>query len=149
MKRGKKDWQGRAIAAALTWHGTPYHSGARLKGVGVDCGQLLIEAFVGAGVVQNIETGYYPHDWHLHRSEELYLDWVKKYCNIIDGNPQPGDIAVFKFGRCVSHAGIVLEWPRIIHAYVGMGVIVSRVDEAILCQKNGESRLVAVYRFRG
>lgn len=139
----------RVVSEALTWIGTPYHSGARLKGVGVDCGQLLLGAFSGAGVIPEIDTGYYPHDWHLHRSEELYLEWVKKYCNIIDGDPQPGDIAVFRFGRCVSHAGIVMEWPRIIHAYVGMGVIVSSADEAILCQKNGESRLVAVYRFRG
>ena len=145
----KENWRKSVINEAISWVGTPYHSGARIKHVGVDCGMLLLEVFEECKMIDPVSVEPYPHDFHLHKSEELYLEWVKKYCNIIDGNPQPGDIAVFKFGRCVSHAGIVLEWPRIIHAYVGMGVIVSSVDEAILCQKNGESRLVAVYRFRG
>ena len=142
-------WQEKVVAEARTWIGSPYHSGARLKSVGVDCGMLLLEVFEQCKMIDHVSVEPYPFDFHLHKSEELYLSWVQRYCNIIDDAPQPGDIAVFKFGRCVSHAGIVLEWPRIIHAYVGMGVIVSSVNEAILCQKNGESRLAGVYRFRG
>lgn len=141
-------WQDRVVKEAVTWINTPYHSGARLKKIGVDCGQLLIGVFAGAGVVPEFDPGAYPFDWHLHRSEEKYLSWVKKYCDPVE-NPQPGDIAVFRFGRCVSHAGIVTDWPRIIHAYVGLGVIVSSTNEAILCRKNGESRLAGIYRFRG
>lgn len=137
------------IEAAKSWLGTPYHSGARLKNTGVDCGMFLLEVYEAAGVVPHIDPGQYSPEWHLHRSEEKYLAWIEKYCDQITGEPHPGDIALFKFGRCVSHGGIVVEWPKIIHAYVGMGVIVSDVNEALLCDKRGESRLYAVYRPRG
>lgn len=144
-------WRESVVGEAREWIGTPYHSGARLKHVGVDCGQLLIGVYENSGSIHQgeCEPGSYPFDWHLHRSEEKYLEWVKKYCDLIEGDPLPGDIAVFAFGRCVSHAGIITEWPKIIHAYVGMGVIESNIREAILCKKNGESRLAGVYRVRG
>ena len=144
-------WREKVVDEARRWIGTPYHSGARLKRVGVDCGQLLIGVYADAEVIPqgDCEPGHYPFDWHLHRSDELYLSWVEKYCDITGDDPLPGDIAVFKFGRCVSHAGIVLAWPKIIHSYVGLGVIVSSVHEALLCQKNGESRLAGIYRRKG
>lgn len=145
----KENWRKSVINEAISWVGTPYHSGARIKHVGVDCGMLLLEVFEQCKMIDHVSVEPYPHDFHLHKSEELYLEWVKKYCDIIDGDPLPGDIAVFKFGRCVSHAGIVTAWPRIIHAYVGLGVIESDINEAILCKKNGESRLTGVYRVRG
>lgn len=139
------------VAEAKAWLNTPYHSGARLKGVGVDCGQLLIGVYENAGFLKpgECEPGPYAFDWHLHRSEEKYLSWVQKYCELIDGDPLPGDIAVFQFGRCVSHAGIVVAWPVIIHAYVGMGVIMSSINEALLMEKAGKSRLRGIYRPRG
>lgn len=144
-------WRDDVIEEAKTWLGTPYHSGARIKGVGVDCGQYLIGAYEAAGVlpIDGCNPGTYSPEWHLHRSEEKYLSWIQKYCNVQTGEPQPGDIAVFRFGRCVSHAGIVLAWPTIIHAYVGLGVILSDYREALLCHKNGESRLAAVYTPKG
>ena len=139
------------VTEARRWIGTPYHSGARVFGVGVDCGQLLIAAFEAAGLIPagDCAPGVYSPEWHLHRSEEKYLGWVQKYCDLIDGDPLPGDIAVFQFGRCVSHAGIVTEWPKIIHAYVDYGVIESDVNEALLLDALGQSRLRGVYRMRG
>jgi cell wall-associated NlpC family hydrolase len=138
------------IDEALSWLNTPYHSGARVKGVGVDCGQLLIAVYEAAGVIPpgDCEPGPYSPEWHLHRSEEKYLAWVQKYCDPAEGKPQPGDIAVFQYGRCVSHAGIVLQWPQIIHAYVGRGVILSDAGEALLCDGSGRSRLRGIYRPR-
>lgn len=134
---------------ALSWLNTPYHSMARIKGVGVDCGQFIIGVYEEAGTVKEGEVapGAYTHDFHLHRSEEKYLAWVGKYCSKVT-KPKPGDIALFKFGRCVSHGAIVLDWPLVIHAYVGYGVILSNYDDAILCNKNGASRLYGVYRVR-
>jgi cell wall-associated NlpC family hydrolase len=138
------------VAEAKTWLRTPYHSGARKKGVGVDCGQLLIAVYETAGIIKqgDCNPGYYSNEWHLHRSEELYLGWVEKYCDQITDQPQSGDIALFKYGRCVSHGGLVSVWPRIIHAYVGMGVITSDVNETIFKDKKGATRLYAVYRPR-
>jgi cell wall-associated NlpC family hydrolase len=135
------------VIETSTWLQTPYHSGARIKGVGVDCGQLLIGVFENAGVIPagSCDPGQYSPEWHLHRSEEMYLGWVEKYCKPVDV-AQPGDIAVFQFGRCVSHAGIVIDWPRIIHAYIGRGVIISDINEALLLDKAGQSRLRGLYR---
>jgi len=137
------------VEAALSWLNTPYHSMAKLKGVGVDCGQLLIGVYEEAGRVKAGEVAPepYTHDFHLHKSEERYLAWVERYCDRV-AEAEPGDIAVFKFGRCVSHAGIVLQWPKLIHAYVGYGVIISNYDAAILCNNRGESRLYGIYRVR-
>lgn len=144
-------WREKVIEEARTWLNTPYHSSAKLKGIGTDCGQFLIAVYEAAGVIikDDCNPGSYSHEWHLHRSEEKYLNWVEKYCEKINGNPLPGDIAVFKFGRCVSHAGIVLEWPHIIHAYVSRGVVISDVSESLLCFNNGKSRLCGIYRPKG
>jgi hypothetical protein len=38
--------------------------------------------------------------------------------------PEPGDIALFRYGRCISHGAIVLAWPRVIHAVVRQGVVI-------------------------
>lgn len=144
-------WREKVITEAKTWLNTPYHSGAKLKGVGTDCGQFLIAVYETTSVITNgdCNPGSYSHEWHLHRSEEKYLNWIKKYCEEINGKPLPGDIAVFKFGRCISHAGIILDWPQIIHAYASRGVVISDVNESILCRKNGDSRLHGLYRPKG
>lgn len=141
----------KTVAVAKTWLGTPYHSGARQKGIGVDCGQFLIAVYEEAGVLKRGECnpGYYPHDRHLHRSEEKYLEWILKYCNPVYGPPLPGDIAMFHFGKSSSHSAIVTEWPYIIHAYIRMGVILSHKDEAILLYEDGTSRLKGIYRVKG
>jgi cell wall-associated NlpC family hydrolase len=135
------------IAEARTWLKTPYHSGARLKGIGVDCGQFLIGVYENAGIIQPGECnpGYYPHEIHLHRSEERYLEWILKYCDPVE-NPLPADIAMFKFGKSSSHSAIIIEWPQVIHAYVRFGVIASDAGEALLCNDDGSSRLTGFYR---
>ncbi len=136
-----------AVEAALGWLGTPYHSGARVKGAGVDCCQLLIAAFEESGYLRPHECRPQPysHEWHLHRSEELYLAGLLRYCREVT-EPQPGDIAMFRFGRCVSHGGIMVDRNNIIHAYVGQGVIITALSDALLCDKSGKSRLAGYYR---
>ncbi len=116
------------IRAALGWLGTPYHHHAQIKGVGVDCVQLLIAVYQECGIAEGAVAAGYAQDWHLHRSEEQYLAGVRQYATETAA-PEPGDIALFRFGRCVSHAGIVLPEPRsVIHAYTGIGVIISSLD---------------------
>jgi hypothetical protein len=58
--------------------------------------------------------------------------------------PAAGDIALFKFGRCVSHGAIITEWPAVIHSYIREGCIFGSADQGQL-----ESRLVGIYRLRG
>lgn len=113
-----------AVAEARSWLGTPYHHQARVKGAGVDCGQLLLAVYAAIGVIPELEVGNYAFDWHIHRSEEHYLGWVSKFAHQVE-TPKPGDIALFKFGRCVSHGAIVIEWPLVLHAYIGQGCVLT------------------------
>lgn len=119
------------VQAALAWLGTPYHHQGKIKGAGVDCAQLLVAVFHEAGMLPDIDVGYYPHDWHMHRSDEKYLGWVEKYAHRVD-TPKPGDVALFKFGRCISHGAIVIEWPRVIHAYIRQGCVLADANDGEL-----------------
>ena len=108
------------VAEALTWLRTPYHPCARVKGHGVDCAQILIEVYAAAGLIERFDTGHYPQDWMLHRDEERYLGFISQHAHQVPV-PQPGDIALYRFGRCVSHGAIVIDWPVIVHAYAPEG----------------------------
>lgn len=121
------------VVQAMQWLGTPYHHGARLKGVGVDCAMLLAEVFEACGLVQRLEPGSYAHDWHLHRSEEVFLRWVQEVAGATPtDDPQPGDVALFRYGRTWSHGAIVVEPApglQMVHAYIDRGVILTRPRE--------------------
>ena len=117
-----ESWRDKVVAEAITWIGTPYHPQARVKGAGVDCGMLLIEVFKRCGLIKNIDPGNYAKEWHLHRGEELFLGWVADHCAAVNV-PLPGDVAVYKFGRCYAHGTIVVAWPLLIHAHLDDGQV--------------------------
>ncbi len=106
------------VAAARAWFGTPYHNCADVKGVGVDCGMLLVRVFVDLGLVEPFDPRPYAPDWHLHRSEERYLGHLLARASRV-AQPAPGDVALFRYGRCYSHGGIVTgaEPLTIVHAF--------------------------------
>ena len=56
----------RVVDVARTWLGTPYHSAARVKGVGVDCLTVLAEVYHEAGIIGHVDIPYYPNDFMLH-----------------------------------------------------------------------------------
>ena len=116
------------VAEAMTWLGTPFHHQGRVKGGGVDCAMILAEVYERCGLVAPVDAGYYPPDWHLHRDAERYLERLFALAREIAGpplgpEPLPGDVAVFQFGRTFSHGAIVIDWPRLIHAYWQRGVV--------------------------
>ena len=106
------------IAEARKWIGTPYHNCADVLGAGVDCGMLLARVFVDTGLVPPFDPRPYPADWHLHRGEEKYLGFVFDRGREVE-TPQPGDVVVFKIGRCYAHGGVVTRAAplTIVHAY--------------------------------
>ena len=110
------------LAEADSWLLTPFHHRGLVKGVGVDCAHFLIGVFSAVGAFPLWQPEDYPPDWHLHRGEERFLGYLEQYANRVD-DPHPGDVAMFRFGRCVSHGSIIVRWPRIIHAYIGQGVV--------------------------
>src|SRR5437588_7252844 len=85
------------LTEASAWLSTPYHPHGRVRGAGVDCLTLLVEVYGRAGILSDIDVPNYSPQWHLHHSEELYLIGIGRHCVEVS-SPQPGDIAVFKFG---------------------------------------------------
>jgi len=124
------------LSEAISWMGTPYHHHGRVKGVGVDCVQILCAVYQACGVwPAEAEPGEYACDWHLSRSEQLYLTRLTPFADpVID--PKPGDIAVFGFGRTMSHGGIVYRHGIILHSYIGRGVIMSGPQEEPLAGRS-------------
>lgn len=134
---------GHVCAIARSWLGTPYHHRGRVKGAGVDCAMFPLEVYREAGLIPDLEIPYYPQDWMMHRSEEVYLDIVLQVAAEVSGDRLqgtencpttcslspvtcfPGDFVLYHFGRTWSHGAIVFEWPLIIHAVVHRGVILS------------------------
>src|SRR5215469_7038056 len=111
------------IIEARGWLRTPYHHMGRVRGAGTDCLMLLAEVYERAGAIPHIDVPFYPPDWNLHRNAERYLLGVARHARESAAPPQPGDIAIFKFGRCFAHGSIVLAWPRLIHAWHTTGVL--------------------------
>lgn len=132
------------VAEARRWLGTPYHHQARVKGRrgGVDCAQLLVGVFAAVGLIDPPAIEHYPPDWHLHRAAERYLGAVLAHAREIDpstgSGPLPGDIVLWRFGRCFSHGAIVVDWPQVIHAYLGRPCALEDAQKAVWLNQIGE-----------
>jgi len=132
----------KVVAEALTWLKTPYHLNARIKGAGVDCGTFLIASFAGAGLIDVVDLGTFKSDFHLHRSDEVYVTWIKRYCREVTREPLPGDIILYRFGRILSHGALVVNWPQIIHANIGVGCVLANGVTDVMAR-----RQAAIYSF--
>jgi NlpC/P60 family putative phage cell wall peptidase len=121
----------RVIAEAEDWLGTPYHHMGRLKGVGCDCLTLLAGVYHASGLIPALDIPFYPPDWHLHRSAERYISGLVRHACEVEA-AKPGDVALFKFGRCFSHGAIVTGWPHLIHAWHAGGVIRGDATQPLL-----------------
>lgn len=125
------------IAAAREWLCTPHIDNARVKGAGVDCAQLVCDAFEQAGLIPHIDPKY-PSQWGLHNDRELFIEWIMDEGGVRGGRPaheitrdqvQKGDLACFKFGRVHYHGVIFTSPDTIIHADMHQGVIEERITE--------------------
>jgi cell wall-associated NlpC family hydrolase len=120
------------IAEAKSWQGTVYHEGAAIKGGGVDCVQLIVQAAVNSGVVSavDIRKGYST----VEPQGSEYVDRLLQYCDeITDDEATPGTIALYRTSRGWMHSAIVINWPNaVIHATEKRGVIVSHGNEDFL-----------------
>jgi cell wall-associated NlpC family hydrolase len=120
--------QERIITEAMDWIGTPYMHHARVKGAGVDCAQFPIAVYSACSVFEAFDLDY-GHQWHLHRDDERYLDYVQGIGDAITREDvRAGDFAIWKWGRSFSHGGIMLDEARVIHAYIGVGVTIDEID---------------------
>lgn len=140
----------RILEIARSWLGTPYHHEACLKGVGVDCAQLLVGVYKEFDPKVYADIPTYSPQWHLNRGEEKYLEVVRQHMTEIEGPPLPADIAMWKFGRCFSHGGIVVEWPLVIHARVQANCELINVETSLWLKDLGEElRPVKFFTYGG
>jgi len=118
LRRTSSDPRFAVVSAARLWLGTPYHHAADIRGVGVDCAMILVRVFCDLGLVQPFDPRPYTKDWMLHRDEEKYLGFLLQSAREVE-RPEPGDVMLFRVGRCFSHGGIVTEANplTIVHAY--------------------------------
>lgn len=124
------DQRSAVVAEARTWLGTPYHSHARLKGVGVDCANLPAAVYEAVGLTPHIRPAY-SDQWFLHHDAELYLAQVIPFARreITVDEIGPGDLGVWRYGRTYSHGAIILDRPLVIHATLpGGGVHLGDLD---------------------
>jgi cell wall-associated NlpC family hydrolase len=126
MQRLTTEQRSNIVRAAKEWLGTPYHHHARVKHAGADCAMFPLAVYQECGALpREYRPPQYSVQWHLHRSEELYLNEIEKFVTEIDAVPQTADFIVFRFGRTFSHGAIVVEWPIVIHSYIPHGVLLS------------------------
>lgn len=106
------------LAEAQSWYGTPFHKGATIKGVAVDCGGFIYSVFKQIlGIPKEPFPKRYAEDWSIHKdNNEIYLDFLKPYVKPIQ-RPEPADIVMWKYGRNFGHGTIYLGKNRFIHAY--------------------------------
>ena len=124
---------------------------AKVKGAGVDCCQLLVAVYADeTHLVAAPDIATYPADWFLHSDEQKVLAHVTASCVKV-ATPEPGDIGVFKFGRAIAHAGILLEWrpepdgPLLLHAWQPLGQVT--IDSVAKAHTLG-ARLAGWYSLR-
>ncbi len=133
------------VVEARAWRGAAYHHMARVRPStqaqgsvdpaagergATDCAQLLACVYHAAGLIPEVPLEYYPPDWHLHRGLERYLNKVAEHAREI---PAPscagaGDLVLWRWGRCFAHGAIVTQWPRVVHAMAGIGVIEEDIE---------------------
>lgn len=84
---------------------------------------LLVAVYRAVGLIpKDYDPRPYNPDWHLHQSEERYLAGMERLSHQVE-KPEPGDIALYRFGRTASHGAIVIDDDLIIHAHKHAGQV--------------------------
>lgn len=134
------------------------HRGITLKGC--DCSGLLVGILKNLGYLVNFVMPAYPFDWNMHDCKHNYLtEFIPLYCDLVWTRPEenkknkkkikinwrnfkPGDVLLFKYGKVISHAGILIDESGLFaHCYFPVGTKYSTLIGA-----KWNSRLVEVWR---
>jgi NlpC/P60 family putative phage cell wall peptidase len=130
------------IATARTWLGTPWVHQGRLKGIGVDCGGLIIGVGRELGLL-DFDTQAYgriPDGQRLRALCDEHL-LAKPVSDIV-----PGDVLLMRFTRHPQHLAIVGDRGEpfsLIHAYADAGRCVEHGAD-----QKWRRRIVAAYSFK-
>jgi len=124
------DWRERTIAEARTWIGTPFHHGASLKGVGVDCGQFVFGVYRNVGVMQDEQFPSYDPRWMLARENPFFEDLFRARFDLVPA-PELATAMLFRAGRNYCHIALVtrVQPLTIIHAASEYGCVIEENAE--------------------
>jgi len=87
---------------------------------GCDCTGLIIGVLSKLGKLKNYKRMKYKFDWNIHAGAcDIITEELLKVGNFISGEKQKGDILLFRFGRCNSHAGVFIEGNKFVHSTGG------------------------------
>jgi cell wall-associated NlpC family hydrolase len=106
----------------VSWLNTPWQHRQAVKGAGVDCALLIKHVYLNCGLVPDFPVMKYSSQWYLHHSEEVLKSVVERFAVEVS-EALPGDVVLYRVGRCLAHAAIVVEWPLIIHAWRPAGSV--------------------------
>ncbi len=115
------------IAEARSWLGTPWRHQANIKGQAVDCAMSLIEWFHRPGVIEWFDPRPYPRSWFVHQDEERFLNTIVEHFHcgeIAPADARPGDLILYKIGRCYAHGTLVVGPQLVIHAFAKNGQVI-------------------------
>lgn len=100
------------IAELQSWLGTPWRHHCQVRRLGADCIGMVYGVLVATGAIAPIALPDYPRDWHLHNDDELLVEGLRglpETVEITDGSLMDGDVAVYRYGKAGSHAGIYFD----------------------------------------
>ena len=130
---------------ARSWLGTPFHSHAAIRGVGVDCVHLLAEIYRESGLLAGYELPRYTMGGGDHADTSLVISWLEAHplrrIDLTTDALAARDLVTFRLGRVAHHVGLMLGEKTFLHAIRDCGVLESRIDEKIYAR-----RLLQAYR---
>lgn len=120
------------IREARSWIGTPYHHQGRVKGVGVDCGGLIIEVGRATGLLVIDAAEWKPFEGYGRAPNPARMERAMRQflVRIPPSKRRPGDICWLAWRRDLPmHTAILARdrrggRPTIIHALAEVGRVV-------------------------
>lgn len=107
------------IAAVIALKDVPFLHKGRTAESGVDCVGLTALAAINAG-----STVVDVQDYPRRPTGTSLIDGLKKNAKMVFGDPQPGDLLVFAFGRDPAHVAVYIGDGRLVHSHSGAGKVV-------------------------
>ena len=137
------DLNKRIIEEVMKWKGVKYQHRSTTK-QGCDCTGLIVGVMQALGYIKSYKMRKYPSDWNLHSMADNYiLEEIEKFADKVS-DMKSGDIVLFRFGKCIAHAGILLENKLFIHNHKKAG----RCNlSSIRGVNKWAERLMGTYRF--
>lgn len=137
------------VAEARSWLNTRFRHQARIKGVGVDCLNLVVGINETLNLVPGFNWNDHPeyHGYGKAPNGALLISACDLFLKKIDPKDAlPGDILVLKFVEEPQHFAVVtqLNPTCIVHAYMQMRRVVEHSMD-----KSWWDRVAAAYRFEG